>query len=76
MQLPNDQLKQLELVEHLAVKMQHPDAGPLHAGPRRQAEIQAVLERTLADRHTPSEFRAGDGWVSIPPVQHRVPSTC
>lgn len=76
MQLPNDQLKQLELVEHLAVEMQHSDAGPLHAGPRCQAEVQTVLKRTFADRHTSSEFRATDGRVSVLPVQHRVPSAC
>lgn len=74
MQLPNDQLKQLELVEHLAVEMQNPDAGPLHAGPRGQTEIQTVLEGTFADRHTPSKLRTGDGRESISPIQHRIPS--
>lgn len=54
--------------------MQHPDAGPLHAGPRGQAEIQTVLEGTLADRHASPELRAGDGRESVLPVQHRVPS--
>lgn len=73
-QLPNDQLEQLELVEHLAVQMQHLDTGPLHAGPRGQAEIQTVLERTPADGHAASELRAGDGRESVLPVQHRVPS--
>lgn len=54
--------------------MQYPDAGPLHAGPRSQAEIQTVLEGTLADRHASSELRAADGRISVPPIQHRVPS--
>lgn len=75
MKLPNDQLEQLELVEHLAVEMQHSNAGPLHAGPRSQAEVQAVLERTLADRQAASQLRAGDGRKSIPAIEHRVPTT-
>lgn len=54
--------------------MQHPDTGPLHAGPRGQAEIQAVLERALADGHAAPELRACDGRVSVPPVQHRISS--
>lgn len=72
-QLPNYQLEQLELVEHLTVQVQHPDAGPLHARPGCQAEIEAVLERALADREAPLQLGAGYGRETIPPIQHRVP---
>lgn len=63
--LPNYQLKELVLVEDLAVEVQHPDAGPLHAGPGRQAQVQAVLQRTLADREAALQFRAGYRWKPI-----------
>lgn len=72
-QLPNYQLEQLELVEHLTVQVQHPDAGPLHARPGCQAEIEPVLQRALADREAPLQLGPGYGRETIPPIQHRVP---
>lgn len=72
-QLPNYQLEQLELVEHLTVQVQHPDAGPLHARPGCQAEIEPVLQWALADREAPLQLGAGYRRETIPPIQHRVP---
>lgn len=73
-QLPNDQLEELELVEHLAVQVQYPDAGPLHARPGGQAEVQTVLEGALADREAAPQLGAGDGRETVPAVQHWVPA--
>ena len=63
--LPNDELEELVLVEDLAVEVQHPDTGPLHAGPGREAQVQPVFQGTLADRDAAFQFRA---WYRRKPV--------
>lgn len=72
-QLPNYQLEQLELVEHLTVQVQHPDASQFHARPGRQAKIQAILQGTLSNGDAAFQFRTRNRWKSIFPIEHRVP---
>lgn len=72
--LPNYKFKELRLSKDLAIEMQHPNARVFHPRPRRQAQVQAILQWAFPiHRLVSPQFRSRNRGKPMASIHRRMP---